>query len=722
MQMALARVACTLALVSLAPAAVVRGQEPGAGPPGKWVLETTFGAGAGGGGYGEFLEKPINFDFNISKGTGPWRFGGGIQFGSMLMKPPYEDQKDWARFDTYVFARRVFNHGSGFRPYLEGRVGLARTHPRGELLYFDEPENLPSGASPTRFANGVSFTLRPGVELRLNDTLSLDLSAWWTGYKTSDFFLREEVNGPPDPPLADSDTVSSGYEYGLRAGLAWRPLARGVPPLPPPMPDPSTGTLRPLPPADDQRDEWGVPRSWGWATAQMLAINLVASMSNEYTRNQNFTQISPRSWRDNLETGYTWDDNTFHGNQLVHPWNGSAYFNSARTNGIGFWGSAAMAIVGSYVWECCGETHPKSWNDMVSTGLGGIARGEWAYRLGNAILDNTKKKGRVWREIAAFPVNPIGQFNRVVSGRATRVQGNPESPYDWRPPLLGIQFMTGARAIGEGSSITENTKGYGFVAADVQYGSPFFNERRRPFDRFDTTMQLNIGDVDIRKVVGELTIRGDLASWPLGEDKNAPRHVVAIIQDFDYIANEAYLFGGQSFGVALFSGYGDLAGTRLVTRLVGYGTAGAAINADYSFLAEVANRERYREYDYGPGVGFGAEALLTRKGRPVLDVRYRYSYIDVKNGSLWNPDLDDDGELYGSSASHQVHRFRARLNLPVTRTLAIGAEGSIFYRDSKYSLDKLQDRTQRNPEARLFLTWDWDVGHTPVKLPQPAGE
>ena len=37
--------------------------------------------------------------------------------------------------------------------------------------------------------------------------------------------------------------MSSGYEYGLRAGLAWRPLARGVPPLPPPMPDPSTGTL-----------------------------------------------------------------------------------------------------------------------------------------------------------------------------------------------------------------------------------------------------------------------------------------------------------------------------------------------------------------------------------------------------------------------------------------------------------------------------------------------
>ena len=90
-----------------------------------------------------------------------------------------------------------------------------------------------------------------------------------------------------------------------------------------------------------------MPRSWGWATAQMLGINLTASMINEYVRNQNFTQISPRSWADNFETGFTWDDNTFRGNQLIHPWNGAAYFNAARTNGIGFWGSAAMAIVGS---------------------------------------------------------------------------------------------------------------------------------------------------------------------------------------------------------------------------------------------------------------------------------------------------------------------------------------------------------------------------------------
>jgi hypothetical protein len=433
-------------------------------------------------------------------------------------------------------------------------------------------------------------------------------------------------------------------------------------------------------------------------------------------RNANFNQISPRSWWDNFETGWTWDDNEFRTNQLVHPFNGSTYFNAARANGIGFWGSSAMSLVGAFVWECCGETHPMSWNDMISTGIGGISRGEWSHRLGSAILDNTQKKGRIWREIAALPVNPIGQFNRFVSGRATRVQGNPENPYDWRPPSFGMQLMAGARVIGEGESITEDTQTYGFIAADIQYGSPFYNERRRPFDRFDTTMQLNYGD---KTRVGELTIRGDLASWPLG-DPDDPRNVLAIIQDFDYIDNEAYEYGGQSFGVALFSGWGEFMKTRLVTRLLGYGTAGAAVNADYSFLADVANRERFREYDYGPGLGFGVEALVFRKGRPIVDVRYRYTYIDVKNGSIWNPNENDEGELFGSSATHQVHRFRARVNVPLTRKLSLGADGAIFYRDSKYSLDVLRDRTQRNPEVRLYLTWD--LGYTRKRNLRAAGD
>ena len=110
----------------------------------------------------------------------------------------------------------------------------------------------------------------------------------------------------------------------------------------------------------------------------MFAINFGASMFNEYVRDANFNQISPRSFWANLKEGFTYDDNEFKTNQLIHPFNGATYFNAARANGIGFWGSSAMSIAGAFVWECCGETHPMSFNDMISTGIGGIARGEVA--------------------------------------------------------------------------------------------------------------------------------------------------------------------------------------------------------------------------------------------------------------------------------------------------------------------------------------------------------
>src|SRR5262249_13085063 len=124
------------------------------------------------------------------------------------------------------------------------------------------------------------------------------------------------------------------------------------------------------------RDAWGASRNLGWAVAEDLAINWVASGFNEYVRNANFNQISPRSFWANLEHGFTYDDNKFRTNQYSHPVNGAMYYNTGRSNGFGYREAALFALGGAFWWECCGETHPMSYNDIVSTSLGGIAVGE----------------------------------------------------------------------------------------------------------------------------------------------------------------------------------------------------------------------------------------------------------------------------------------------------------------------------------------------------------
>jgi hypothetical protein len=723
MKITLCRLLGVAAVLAVSSAAAAQAPSPPAAPspppaatgnlfdaPGnRWHLYGGFGFGAADGKYGDVLQKPVQLDLRIAKqsASGAWRLGLGLQFGSMDPAddpniPPETEElwlapdKEWARLETSLSVTRVFNPHADFRPYVQGRIGIERIHPRSELFYVQPPpEDLEPGDSPTKATNGIGFTLQSGFEVALGRTLSLDLAAFGTYYKTGSYDMSP-LGLPP---------VDSGFEWGGRVGLAWQPFA-AFPPAPPKAPwptDPATGKLRPLPPPDGHRDAWGVPRSWGWATAEMLAIDFGASMVNEYVRDANFNQISPRSFWENLKEGFTYDDNEFKTNQLIHPYNGSTYFNAARANGIGFWGSSAMSIAGALLWECCGETHPMSFNDMISTGIGGVARGEVLYRISSLILDNTKRgKGRWGREGAALLVDPIRGFNRLVSGDATEVKGNPADPYEWRPDFQ-LAVRAGARAIGESESITENTKTYGFLDIVVNYGNPWDSERHKPYDRFDFDSQSNFGD---KTRLGRLVIRGDLFTKPLGDGK---KHILTFQQDFDYIDNEAYEYGGQSLGPALLSRFRPSSTLSLVSRVQAYGILLGAVNADYSFLADVADRERFREYDYGPGVGGAVELYLQRRNRPIVTARYRVSYIDVSNGSLY------EGDNAGLGANHTVQQANVKLEVPFAKRLSIGVDGSMFFRRSHYDVTSevpnitpgRRTITQRNPEVRAFLAWTY---------------
>jgi hypothetical protein len=679
-------------------------------PSTAWHLLGAFGFGAADGKYGDVLQKPLQWEIRIAKqsASGAWRFGVGLQFGSM---DPAEDpnippetadlwlapDKEWARLETSFSVTRVFNPSGSFRPYLQGRVGIERIHPRSELFYNKPPDDLEPGESPTYATNGIGFTIQPGFEVALGRTLSLDLAGYATYYKTGAYDMSPI--GLPD--------VDSGFEWGGRVGLAWRPFTATPrdPARKAQLVDPASGKPLPLPPADKSRDAWGVPRSWGWATAEMFAINWGASMFNEYVRDANFNQISPRSFWSNLEEGFTYDDNKFKTNQLVHPFNGSTYFNAARANGIGFWGSSGMALAGAFVWECCGETHPMSYNDMISTGFGGIARGEVAHRISSLILDNTSRgKGRVGREAAAFLLDPIRGFNRLLSGDASEVKGNPIHPYDYRPDFQ-LFLRAGGRVIGEGESISENTNSYGFFEVALSYGDAWDPDNRKPYDRFDVVSQSNFGD---KTRVGRLLIRGDVVSKLVSKN-----HSLALQQDFDYIDNEAYEYGGQSFGPALLSRFELSPSFALTTRAQAFFILLGAVNSNLSFLADVANQERIREYDYGPGAGVSAELYLTRKHHPVLVARYRASYIDVSNGSIYN---NDTAEI-GLNSTHGVQQLQLKLEIPLAKGLAIGADGSLFFRRSHYDFEGSgvppeigegrRTVTQRNPEARVFLGWTY---------------
>ncbi|HXV14646.1 MAG TPA: DUF3943 domain-containing protein, partial [Candidatus Krumholzibacteria bacterium] len=581
----------------------------------RWGFYFNLGAGDTRGDFDPAFQKAATGEFGIVRQRGVWRYGLGASFGSFGMEPPYDNELEWGFQRIFVSGTRVFRADQGVRPYLQARLGVARLHPRSLLFEMDPlPDDFEIGDSPTKASNGVHVGVVPGLEWQLSNAVALDFSLML------DYF----VVGDTDLSPIGLGSASSGFDWQARLGVLW-------------WTDGGAST------ESAERDAWGVRPSYGWALGEALAINFGASALNEYVRNANFNQVSPRSWLSNLEEGFTYDDNEFSTNQFIHPFNGSQYYNAARSNGLSFWPSYGIALIGALHWEWMGETHPMSFNDLVSTGIGGAAMGETMYRFSSMMLDNEATgMRRFWREAGSFITDPIRGFNRLVSGRAWKVSDNPTDRMDTNPIGQFNGLSVGWRRIGNGNypSLSHDVSDHGFVEYLHEHGNVWDNDRRGPWDYFLFDGQINMGD---KTKFGQLIMQGNWVSTPIGES-DPVKHMGAFIQLFEYINSNAYEYGGQSVGASVYSRWGSSGRLSFDTRFDLLGTIMGAVNSNAASLADVADPERLREYDYGPGAGGRALLELKWLRKPFVTLGYRLNFLYVTNGSVWSGTDQDTGE------------------------------------------------------------------------------
>jgi hypothetical protein len=624
----------------------------GAADPTRWGFFFNLGIGDQTGDFADQLQKGTTGEFGILRQKSNMRYGLVLSFGSWGMVPPYDNELEWGFQRIDVLAQRTFNEGGTFRPYLEGRLGVVRLHPRSELFNMETlPDDYKVGDSTTKPSNGVHIGVMPGLEWDLTNTVALDLSLYLDYYHVGKTDLSP-VGGPTD--------ASSGFDWSARLGVLW-------------WNDGGPGST----PAEP--DAWGVRPSYGWALGEALAINFGASAFNEYVRNANFNQISPRIWWANLEEGLTYDDNKFRTNQYIHPFNGSQYYNAARTNGLSFWPSYGVALIGAVHWEWMGETHPMSFNDIISTGIGGAALGETLYRFSSMVLDNEATgMGRFWRESGGFLLDPIRGFNRILSGSAWKVRPNPGDDMDTSPSGSVNHVDIGWRRSGNGSwpSLEHDFTDYMFLRYLHEHGDVFDNSRRGPWDYFDADVQFS---ADEKNPLIRFNIAGNWLTTTAGAND---KHMFAFVQHFEYENTNAYEYGGQSIGPTFFSKWGSWRGVSMDSRVDILATILGAVNSDYSdSLAVVANQERFREYDYGPGAGARVDLAFTHKGERFFEAGYRMHFIYVKNGSIYQ------GDEAGLSARHWLHGVNVRLDSPTLfRHWGIGSEYKSFTRESHYKV------------------------------------
>ena len=202
---------------------------------------------------------------------------------------------------------------------------------------------------------------------------------------------------------------------------------------------------------------------------------------------------------------------------FAHPYNGSIFFNAGRSNGYNFWQSELFAIGGSAMWEMFMERERPSTNDIIATPIGGAAWGEVLYRTSDLIIDErTAGAERFGRELAAFVVNPMRGFNRILSGAAWKRR--PTSGREFGIPPISIELSLGSRYM----SLIEQGEGSRIGAAaeiNIEYGDKFAECTKKPYDYFSFLLELQA--MKSQPLLSRFEIIGRLMSKEVIDKKNS---------------------------------------------------------------------------------------------------------------------------------------------------------------------------------------------------------
>jgi hypothetical protein len=284
--------------------------------------------------------------------------------------------------------------------------------------------------------------------------------------------------------------------------------------------------------------------------AEVLGVNVVFAGFNRYIAKADYGYISTKTWKHNLKTGPEWDTDEFGINFIGHPYQGTLYYNAARTQGYNFWQSAPFAMAGSISWEYFGENTLPSYNDMIYTPLNGIALGEILYRLSSNILDDrTRGRERFIRELSAGIINPVRGINRLIQGKTRQIIN--KEVYQKEP--LNITLFAGVHRLNNQQNDVFGKGGNkAMLNVQLDYGNPFEDRKRKPFDLFRLRTEFSFGGKDtIGGVINNITGYGIL----FGRNKQVGKLALqtGIFQYYDYWNTRNFDLGVLSFGGGVLS-------------------------------------------------------------------------------------------------------------------------------------------------------------------------
>jgi hypothetical protein len=415
-------------------------------------------------------------------------------------------------------------------------------------------------------------------------------------------------------------------------------------------------------------------KSYGAAALEILGFQVVLNrVDHAFVRPDDYG-VSVGSVRRNLHSGWVEDRDPFEINQMGHPYQGSVYFNIARSNGLTFWESLGYAFAGSAVWEVAGETTPPSRNDQITTSFGGSFLGESLYRMANLLLDRGDASKPLLREAGAAAVSPALGYNRQ-SGRGRRAA----ELWAGAPPATFGRLQLGASnpsSSNVGPSLANKQRE---AAADfsLEYGLPGKDgyTYHKPFDYF-----LFRARVSNANGLESLTSRGMLFGAPYATRAHL-RGIAGVYGSYDYLSPQ--LFRIASTAVSL----GSTAQWWLARDLAlqGHASAGVGYTATGTIRATSSGQYHY---------GFAPQTVLNLRLIYGDRLALELNSLAFFDGKVTSPD---------TGGSDRVRRGDASLTYRVAGPHAVALKYITSRRS--FSFPNVLERQQRYDSVGLYYSY-----------------
>lgn len=420
-------------------------------------------------------------------------------------------------------------------------------------------------------------------------------------------------------------------------------------------------------------------RSSLWAVAlRVVSTNVFVWTVDRFVFNYSWSHIGPKSWKNNLKTGWEWDADRLGMNFFFHPYSGGAFFNSARANGYRYFESVPFVFLGSLMWEYFGETTLPAYNDIINTTVSGALFGEILYRLASNILDDqTTGAERFFREFAAAILSPGRAISRLLQGKLTRV--TPKAVYQKEP--LNMTLAAGAHYFNKGTNF-----GTGSVSAifgiHLDYGNPFVIRPRKPFDFFKLRVDLsygkNVGKKYLDNVIGYGLLFGKTVH------SGNLEMLIGAFQHYNYWDSKIFEICALGFGGGIIAKWQLSKNSNLQSAFhLGLIPLGAS-NSPFIDIVEAGIH--VRNYDYSGGVEAKFEGTLNLANRgQVTAIYYLYglhTYI-------------------GPAGNKIISIFKPRIAVKLFSNLSLGFEYLYYHKNSQFR--DFPDLHKNNSEQKLYL-------------------